>query len=127
MELMNKPPCEECGGSCCKYVAVEIDKPTNKTDYDNIRWYLLHKNVGVFIDHDKNWFIEFRTSCEKQTEDGRCGIYENRPKICREHGNYEGECEFYDNPYMEYFSTEDEFLSYLVEKNKDWKFKKLRD
>ncbi len=124
---MNKPPCSECGGSCCRYVAVEIDKPTNKTDYDNIRWYLVHRNVGVFIDHNKKWFIEFRSDCEHLTDAGACGIYKKRPKICRDHGNYEGECEYYDNPYHEYFSTENDFLKYLKARKTEWRFKSLRD
>ncbi len=126
MELMNKPPCHECGGSCCKYVALEIDKPVNKTDYDNIRWYLLHRNVNVFIDHERKWFVEFRSPCEALSETGACEVYEERPKICREHGNYEGECEYYSSPYAEYFSSEQEFLAYLGNRKIDWKFKKLR-
>ena len=119
------PPCDECGGACCRYVAVELDKPTKKTDYDNIRWYLLHQNVNVFIDHNGKWFIEFRTPCEKQREDSRCGIYSRRPKICRDHGNSEGECEFYDNPYRNYFATERQFLNYLEKKGIDWKYRRL--
>lgn len=126
MELMNKPPCFECGGSCCKYVAVEIDKPTNKSEYDHVRWYLVHRDVNVFIDHDNKWFIEFRSECEHQGKDMKCGIYSTRPKICREHGNYEGECEYYDNPYREYFSSEKQFVKYLEKKKIDWKFKNLK-
>jgi len=66
------PPCKECGGRCCKYVALEIDKPTNKNGYDQIRWYLAHKNIAVFVDHEKDWYVEFRTDCEKQSDDGLC-------------------------------------------------------
>ncbi len=121
-----QPPCDACGGSCCRYVAIEIDRPTTKQDYDHIRWYLLHRDVSVFIDHDRKWYIEFRTPCEKQREDNRCGIYNRRPKICRDHGNVEGECEYYDSPYREYFSTEKAFLTYLEKKGKDWKFKNLK-
>ncbi|MCP4133411.1 MAG: hypothetical protein GY754_20755 [bacterium] len=119
------PPCEECGGTCCKYIAIEIDKPTTKTDYDHIRWYLLHKDVNVFVDHDKKWYVEFRTPCESQTKKNQCGIYTTRPKICRGHGNTEYECEFYDSPFSIYFSKVDEFEKYLSKKKIDWKFKKL--
>ncbi len=121
-----KAPCEECGGSCCRYVAIEIDKPKAKQDYDHIRWYLLHRDVNVFIDHEKKWYIEFRTICEEQLEDNRCGIYEKRPKICREHGIADGECEFYDSPYLEYFTSEETFIEYLKQKAKDWEFKRLK-
>ncbi len=118
-----QPPCDECGGRCCKYVAIEIDKPTTKTDYDHIRWYLVHENVNVFVDHDNKWHIEFRTPCEFQDENNRCSIYSKRPKICREHCDEEGSCEFYDTPYSMYFSEAREFEKYLERKGKDWKFK----
>ncbi len=118
------PPCDECGGTCCRYVAIEIDRPATKTDYDHIRWYLLHEKVNVFVDHDRKWYVEFRTPCTKQFPDNRCGIYEERPNICRGHGTGEGECEFYDSPYSLYFSTEEEFVNYLDSKNRNWRFKK---
>ena len=117
------PPCGECGGSCCKYVAIEIDKPSSKTNYDNIRWYLLHENVNVFVDHDGHWYIEFRTPCLKQLEDNNCRSHAARPKICAGHGNAEGECEFYDSPYREYFSNEKEFITYLNKRGIEWRFK----
>ena len=121
-----QPPCEKCGGKCCNYIAVEIDKPGSKADYDHIRWYLLHNDVNVFIDHDKKWFIEFRTTCEEQDSDNRCSIYERRPKICRTHGSEEYECEYYDSPYYKYFSFENEFLNYLENKGIKWEFKNLK-
>ncbi|HOP28497.1 MAG TPA: YkgJ family cysteine cluster protein [Spirochaetota bacterium] len=118
-----KAPCGQCGGKCCGYVAIEIDKPNCKKDYDIIRWYLAHQNVNVFIDHDKNWHVEFRTPCEFQDSDNKCRIYTKRPTICREHGRAEGDCEFYDSPYTEYFSSCKEFESYLTKKGADWRIK----
>lgn len=117
------PPCLKCGGSCCKYVAIEIDKPTTKKDYDHIRWYLFHKNVNVFIDHDKKWFIEFRTPCENLTNSNRCSKYIERPHICRKHGTSDGDCEYYDTPYQAYFKSSYEFERYLEQKRIDWAFK----
>ncbi len=119
------PPCEECGGRCCRYVAIEIEKPSAKNDYDNIRWYLLHRDINIFVDHDGKWYIEFRTPCEQQMEDHRCGIYSVRPRICRAHGNSEGECEYYDTPFKHYFSTEKDFLAFLEKKGIDWRFRRL--
>ena len=69
-----QPPCEECGGRCCEYIAIEIDKPNTKSDYDHIRWYLIHRDVNVFIDHDRKWYIEFRTPCELLSKKKRCLI-----------------------------------------------------
>lgn len=117
-------PCDECGGRCCRYVAIGIDRPRSKNDYDTMRWYLAHKDVNVFIDHEKNWFVEFRTPCEEQDANSRCLIYGRRPAICRKHGNTEGGCEFYDTPYSEYFSSLEELESYLDSKGIDWRPKK---
>lgn len=116
------PPCTECGGMCCNYVAIELERPTSKKDYDSIRWYLAHKNVNVFIDHSKKWYVEFRTECEKMDNKKKCSIYNTRPSICRGHGNEEGSCEFFDSPYIEYFTCTDEFENYLDKKKKSWRF-----
>lgn len=120
------PPCDKCGGQCCRYVAIGMDRPRTKTDYDHIRWYLSHENVNVFIDHDRGWYVEFRSPCENLMDDGRCAIYEIRPAICRSHGNLEEECEFFDSPYREYFRTRLEFEKYLKKRGIDWRFKYRR-
>ncbi len=75
-------PCNGCT-RCCSYVAMELDEPEDNDDFDNIRWYLLHKNVWVFVDHDDSWNIQFNSPCEKIDEKGWCGYYEKRPSICR--------------------------------------------
>ena len=111
-----QPPCSKCGGKCCKYVAVQLDKPKTKSDHEHIKWYLLHKNVNVFVDHDKNWFVEFKTPCLALTLNNKCKVYETRPDICRAHCKDEGECEYYDTPYSMYFSTVEEYVIYLASK-----------
>ena len=86
---MSPGQCRFCA-RCCRHVSLEIDVPEDREDFDNIRWYLLHKDVSVFID-DGKWYLEVLKDCMELTGDGRCGIYEGRPDICRE---YEaGECE----------------------------------
>lgn len=45
--------CEGCS-KCCEYIAVEIDKPETEEDFENIKWFLLHKNVKVFIQEEEN-------------------------------------------------------------------------
>ena len=119
------PACIVCGGSCCRYVAIEIDRPTTKTQYDHVRWYLLHENVNVFIEHDNKWYVEFRSPCEKLDDNGLCSIHKSktRPRICKTHGEEEGSCEYYDSPYKIYFSTAKQFETYLEKKGKDWRWK----
>lgn len=118
------PPCRECGGSCCGYVALEIDPPNTKTACDNIRWYLLHKDVNVYRDHDNCWQIEFRTPCLRQQQDGSCGAYTERPRICRNYGNGEGECEYYDSPYSLFFNDAEQFEAWLDSRGFSWRFKR---
>ena len=77
------PPCVECEAQCCRYVAVEIDTPKTKKELDDVRWYLLHENIYVFVDHDDAWHIEFRTRCRALGDDHLCHEYADRPQICR--------------------------------------------
>lgn len=114
-QTSSHPPCDICGGKCCKYVSVQIDTPVEKDEWDNIRWYLLHENVRVFIDHDMDWFIEFLTPCTAQLPDNRCGCYETRPAICRSHGQQEDvNCEYYADPYHRLFETVEQLELYLI-------------
>jgi len=119
-------PCRECRGSCCRYIALEIDTPTCKSDYDKIRWYLLHRDVSVFVDHDSVWHIEFQTPCEAQDQENRCAIYSDRPKICRDYAVEEGVCEYYDNPFSLYFTGWSQFEQWLESRGKEWRFKRLK-
>ena len=54
--------CKKCG-NCCNHIALEIDAPKWKEDYNHILWYLLHENVRVFIE-DNEWYLEFLTRCK---------------------------------------------------------------
>ena len=119
--------CGDCGALCCRYVATQIDDPTCKTDYDNIRWYLLHDNVYVFKDHDGDWYLEFETPCAQLDADGRCTNYANRPRICRRHGEEDHiACEFHsdEDPYEVRFSSAAEFEDYLDAQGVRWRWKK---
>ncbi|NCC53062.1 MAG: hypothetical protein EOM20_17875 [Spartobacteria bacterium] len=115
-EIITPPPCHACDALCCRYVAIQIDKPTEKRDFDNIRWYLLHKNVQVFRDLEKDWFIEFITPCEQLGPDNACLVYDQRPRICREHGEPPMLCEQLDNPYLNLFQTVADLDAYLAAK-----------
>tara|TARA_Y100000310_G_scaffold203527_1_gene203764 strand:- start:6645 stop:7061 length:417 start_codon:yes stop_codon:yes gene_type:complete len=92
--------CDQCPDSvCCRDVTVEIDEPEDMEDWDEIRWMVGHKNVAVYKDDDDDWVIEFKTPCDKLDERGKCTIYHERPKTCRDHEvetcvyNGEGEIE----------------------------------
>lgn len=76
--------CEHCTAACCRYLALPLDKPGSARDYDDIRWYLMHAGVSVFVE-EGDWFIQYATTCKNLGDDNRCTIYETRPDICREY------------------------------------------
>jgi len=115
--------CEECDGKCCKYISVEIDPPKEKIDFEELKWYLCHEKVLVYIDEEGDWIVEFQTPCKFQDENGRCKIYENRTQICRDYGleecdeNGEGEAEHIK------FKTPEDIDAYYEEQKKLGKVK----
>ena len=76
--------CEHCTGECCRYIALPIDEPETRRDFEDIRWYLMHEGVTVFVE-EGYWYIQIRTKCRHLQADFRCGVYETRPTICREY------------------------------------------
>lgn len=83
--------CEHCPAACCRYLALEIDEPTSERDYDDIRWYLMHEGISVFVE-DGDWYLQIQTRCKNIGADNLCQVYETRPEICREY-NY-GDCDY---------------------------------
>ena len=83
--------CEHCAAACCRYLAIPLDEPTTARDFDDIRWYLMHTDISVFVE-EGDWYIQFQTRCKNLGEDNRCGIYEIRPEICEEYKA--GDCDY---------------------------------
>lgn len=88
--------CEHCSGLCCRYIALPIETPESKADFDDVRWYLLHEGVSVFVE-DGEWYISFQATCRHLQPDFRCGIYETRPRICREYST--DNCDYHSGDY----------------------------
>ena len=116
--------CDHCTALCCHYFALPIDQPNNRKDFDYIRWYLLHKHVHVYVDHDDDWYVEFQTECEELLPDFGCGTYADRPQLCREHGWPAGSCEFFADPHQHLFRCVRDFEAYLDERGIDWRWKR---
>lgn len=76
--------CDHCVGKCCRYFSLPIETPTTWDDYDSIRWYLAHGRTLVYVEKG-TWYLVVMTRCKYLGRDDRCGIYHNRPKICREY------------------------------------------
>ena len=88
--------CDKCSALCCRYFVLEIDTPETRRAYDDIRWYLIHENVFVFIEK-KKWYLGIYSRCKHLQVDNRCGIYETRPKICREYST--DNCDYHGGEY----------------------------
>ena len=88
--------CDVCSALCCRYFVLEIDKPETKRAFDDIRWYLVHENVFVFIEKRK-WYLGIYSRCKHLGQDNRCGIYETRPKICRDYST--DNCDYHGGEY----------------------------
>lgn len=76
--------CEQCVALCCRYFAFAIEKPDTKRDFEDLRWYMLHEDTLIFVEKGE-WYIQINRPCRALLPDNRCGIYENRPTICREY------------------------------------------
>lgn len=118
--------CRTCGARCCRYMATGIDTPTCKKDYDHIRWYLMHANIHVFLDHEGDWYLEVESPCEHLGPDGRCMNYKDRPRICRHYGDDRQTCEYLseEEPYEFRFSSARDYEAWLDKKKIQWRFKK---
>lgn len=102
--------CEHCSAKCCRYFALPIEEPTEKRDWEFIRWYLLHEAATVFKEDD-TWYLLVHTACKHLGSDNRCGIYTTRPQICQEYSTEN--CEYEDEwLYEQYLETAEQVWEY---------------
>jgi len=95
--MAKKSQCDRCAGLCCRYFALPIETPEAKEDYDDIRWYLSHKDITVFVE-DGDWYINIKNKCRHLSEkDHRCRIYDKRPRICRRYRH--ADCDYVEGKY----------------------------
>ena len=115
-----------CGARCCRHVALHIDTPRGKEDYDHLRWYLKHHNVTVFIDHDDDWLLEFSSPCAALGPDNACRDYDTRPRICRRYPGKGVLCEFEsdDPPWKVMFENDAQLERWLDASGIDWRFRR---
>jgi len=103
--------CDHCTAKCCRYFALPIDTPTERHDFDTIRWFLLHEPASVFVD-DGTWYLLVHTKCKHLQPNNLCGIYETRPQICRDYTT--DACEYDDDwTYDQYFETPEQLMEYV--------------
>ena len=104
----------------CTNVTQQIDTPKSKYDFEILLWQVSHDKVGAYKDED-GWFIIFETTCSNLLANGQCGIYDDRPTICRSHSN--DYCEF-DAPAEDgfdlWFPDYPSLLTYCKKRFKKW-------
>ena len=111
---MGRVLCEHCTAACCRYIALPIDTPKNKRDFEDMRWYILHENIAVFVE-DGDWYIQVHNPCRNILPDGRCADYDRRPAICREYTTSECDYHIGDEEASQYFDDADALAAYARE------------
>jgi Fe-S-cluster containining protein len=109
--------CRRCPALCCRYIALVLDTPRHPEDYDNLRWYLDHKRVSVFV-QDGRWHLCVDTPCRHLVHN-RCRIHGSKPELCQRHDP--SQCEF-DNPDFRLdheFRAWEDLDRYLQEKQRE--------
>ena len=115
-----KKACVNCSAFCCKNLAMEIGKPTNKKEIEDLKWQLHFDTVKVYI-HRRKWYQWVAGKCMYLDSNDRCTIYEERPQICRKHNP--PDCEHFGAFYDIMIKTPDELEAYLESKSRKIKKK----
>jgi len=124
----NESLCDKCVALCCRYIALPLDNPTDARDYDNIRWYLMHENIVVYVE-DGQWYIGIMNKCKNLMPDNRCGVYDVRPRVCREY--HTTNCEYHGTEYgfEHLFTSAEQLTTYaktVLKKKKKTKTRRMR-
>lgn len=122
MDLAVANKCCRCLKSiCCTYTTEALGvAPRSKADFDHLLWQVSHQGVELYKD-EGDWYLMFLGRCEHLQPGGICGIYDERPQICRDYDN--DWCE-YDAPaeagFELHFRNYAELLSYCKKRFKSW-------
>lgn len=104
----------QCKARCCHYITVVLPAPRHKADFDELSWFLAHENISVYVEC-RRWHLEVRNRCQHLTQSNLCGIYDNRPVVCRSYAT--DVCEYPVRPkHTIHFDTKDEFDAWWTQK-----------
>ena len=133
IKITTENKCSFCeGAKCCTYITEQLETPRSMHDFDHLLWQISHRDIRIYKDDD-GWYLLVERACLHLEDDGRCGIYEERPSVCRDHGN--DFCEF-DQPAEEgfdlYFADYRALEKYCRKRFKTWnkrfeKFEKMEN
>ena len=121
VQITAENKCEFCTNTkCCTYITQPVETPRSKDDFDHLLWQLAHNNIQAYKDED-GWFLLINNTCDHLQADGRCGIYDTRPQVCRDYSN--NYCE-YDAPAEEgfqlFFDGYESLLKYCRQRFRKW-------
>lgn len=114
--------CSRCQGAvCCTYLTQHIETPRSMADFDLLLWQLAHRDTQAYKDED-GWFLLVNNPCRHLQPGGRCGIYDSRPQVCRDHST--DDCEV-DGPagaddFELFFPDEAALEAYCRRKFRNW-------
>ena len=117
-------PCRTCGGLCCRYFALPIETPEDWDDYDDIRWYLCHEEISVFVEEGE-WYLNVKNKCRHLDGQYRCENYALRPKICRKYKTDDCDKTGDDYGYELHFTDDRQMEEYMKIKFGEKVFAKL--
>lgn len=107
---VNDNLCFHCEAKCCRYFALPLETPSEWSDFDQMRWFLLHENAAIFTE-GKDWYLLVFSNCKNLDADNRCTGYDARPQICRDYTNRK--CEYDDHwVYDRYFELAEQIEEY---------------
>ena len=106
--------CRDCLAPCCRDLAMLITKPRNKTEINELKWYLHFNTVDIFIRNHK-WYLFIKGKCIFLTKENKCKIYSKRPVRCRKHTP--PGCERFGNWYDVLITTPDGIDDFLKKSN----------
>lgn len=102
--------CQYCTAKCCRYFALPMETPDGRSDFDDLRWFMMHGRVSAFVENDI-WYLMVHSDCQHLLSDNRCGIYETRPRICRKYSTVN--CEYDDDAcYDKFFEVPEQVDEY---------------
>jgi len=102
----------DCHSRCCRYITIILRAPRRKADFDELSWWLAHKNIIVYVE-SRRWHLEVRNPCKYLNGDSLCGIYPDRPEVCREYKIKS--CEYPERPpHTLHFDTKEAFDTWLA-------------
>jgi len=121
IKITTENKCGFCDGAkCCTYITEQLETPRSMHDFDHLLWQISHENIRIYKDDD-GWYLLVESTCLHLQKDGRCGIYDDRPHVCRQHSN--DYCEF-DAPAEEgfdlYFHDFAQLTKYCKKRFKGW-------